>query len=330
MEARAGLTPASFQPAHRVAVRERLHADMRRRGALGRRGRSALDGIVHALKPHAMDASFPERRLLDYCLDGDDGPTAVVAVGDPARATHVTWLVSGMGIRAHTAMWGTAQEAARLWAAQREVGAPRPCTIAWLGYAAPPFWKVPLDAPGRAGGEALARDIEAWSDFARSTGPQARGTAPYVSIESHSYGTLVAAHALRRLRERTRQTGQRHVDALVLAGAIGLPADLFADGDDVVDLSRERVFQAAAPGDLLARLGRLVSSRAPWTDTVRLPTAPVRSLGGAAVSGHDTSRWRREKGADAPRGYRDPGTVTLAATARVTAGLPLPEGAARH
>ena len=80
---------------------------MARRDGLGRQARSALDGIVHALKPEGMDPHLPARHLLDYVLEGPDGPRAVVAAGDPATATHLTWLVSGMGIRPQTAMWGT-------------------------------------------------------------------------------------------------------------------------------------------------------------------------------------------------------------------------------
>ena len=93
-------------------MQERLRADMARRDGLGRQARSALDGIVHALKPEGMDPHLPARHLLDYVLEGPDGPRAVVAAGDPATATHLTWLVSGMGIRPQTAMWGTAREAA--------------------------------------------------------------------------------------------------------------------------------------------------------------------------------------------------------------------------
>lgn len=311
---------------------------MARRDGLCRQARSALDGIVHALTPGAMDPRLPARHLLDYALDGPDGPRAVVAAGDPAAATHVTWLVSGMGIRPHTAMWGTAREAAQLAAAQRAAGAPRPAVLAWLGYAAPTPWRVLLDGPGRRGGERLAADVAAWWEHARAgTGdpddgppPRARGTALHGAVEAHSYGSLVAAHALRLLAERGLQPddvagprpAERPVEALVVSGAVGLPAALAARTG--LGLPAGRVFRAQAPGDLLARVGRAVGRRRDWTDAVPLPVSPRPGLAGAAVHGHRTARWSPTAGEDAPRGYRDPGTVTLAAAARVTAGLPLP------
>ena len=374
MAARAGLSRASFGAAARSRIQERLRTDMARRDGLGRQARSALDGIVHALKPEGMDPHLPARHLLDYVLDGPDGPRAVVAAGDPATATHLTWLVSGMGIRPHTAMWGTAREAAQLAAAQRAAGAPRPAVLAWLGYAAPTPWRVLLDGPGRRGGERLADDVAAWWDFARTGAGEtedragepdddrpslrARGTALHGAVEAHSYGSLVAAHALRLLAERGLQPddvevlddtdggadgdaeagaeagaaatarhaarpAERPVEALVVSGAVGLPAALAARAGRL-GLPPGRVFRAQAPGDVLARVGRALGRRRDWTDAILLPVTPRPGLEGAAVHGHRTARWSPAAGADAPRGYRDPGTVTLAATARVTAGLPLP------
>ncbi|TFI09334.1 alpha/beta hydrolase, partial [Thiopseudomonas sp. 4R-3cl] len=218
---------------------------MARRDGLGRQARSALDGIVHALKPEGMDPHLPARHLLDYVLEGPDGPRAVVAAGDPATATHLTWLVSGMGIRPQTAMWGTAREAAHLAAAQRAAGAPRPVVIGWLGYPAPTPWRVVLDGPGRRGGAMLAADVRAWWEFLRH-GPgedddvapalRARGTAVHGAVEAHSYGSLVAAHALRLLADRGLQPddaeapwpAERPVEALVVSGTVGLPATLAA------------------------------------------------------------------------------------------------------
>ncbi|MDO5635295.1 MAG: alpha/beta hydrolase, partial [Micrococcus sp.] len=321
MGATSGLTPASFTADSIAAMHARLRADMVLRAELSRRGRSALDGIVHALKPEGMDAEYPARRLLAYDLRAAAGPTAVIAVGDPATATHVTWVVSGMGIRAHTAMWGSTREAAQLWAAQREAGAPRPCVIAWLGYAAPKFWRVLFDGPARAGAAALVADLRAWEQFARVHAEdevpalRARGTAVHCAVEAHSYGTLVAAHTLRQLHadELTTTTPapasasgeEALVDVLVVTGAIGLPASLAADLQ-VLGGSAAQVFQARAPGDYLAAVGRVAALRRAWRDTRSLPVAPTKALRGAAVSGHDTSRWRADAGEDAPRGYRDP------------------------
>ena len=105
---------------------------------------------------------------------------AAIAVGELDAPTHMTWQVSGMGITAHTAAWGSAREAGDLLLAQRRAGAPRPCVVAWLGYPAPPWWRtlddglalravLERDRPGRAVvvgagyiGLELAEALSAW------------------------------------------------------------------------------------------------------------------------------------------------------------------------
>lgn len=341
MEPGPGLSPLAFSPAERAALEERLRRDHEARDALTPRRRAAVDGLRHALAPDSMDPALPPRHLLAYDLQDSGGPTAAVCAGDPATATHLTWMVSGMGIRPETAMWGAAHEAAHLWAAQRAAGAPRPVTVAWLRYAAPSPWRVVLDAPARAGGERLAEDVAAWWEHVRDSGLRARGTAVHGAVDAHSYGTLVAAHALAALRERglvgddgpptggdgppgaegAPPRGEAAVETLVVSGAVGLPAALVA-GVEALSRTPGRVFRASAPGDLLSLLGRLGAWRRDWPAVVALPVSAGPD-GGFAVRGHGTSRWRPEAGEDAPRGYRDPGSVTLASIARVTAGQPL-------
>lgn len=314
-----------YSPERLQAVRELLRADMRRRDELDERACRALDGVVHALKPEGLDRSLPDRVLLEYDLQAEGGPVAVVAVGDPFTATHVTWMVSGMGIRPETAMWGAVHEAGHLWEAQREAGAPRPATVAWLGYRSPNALAALLDGPARAGARALADHLVRCADQLRRT---RGGAAPrvHLGLEAHSYGTVVAAHALELLqRRRTAGEDVPALDVLVLSGAVGLPRRLARD-PGLMGLDADRVYQASAPQDLLAGIGRMVGRRLPWEGVRTLPVAPDphgEALAGAAVTGHDTSRWTPAHGEDAPRGYRDPGTVTLAAAARVTAGLPL-------
>ena len=165
----------------------------------------------------------------------------------------------------------------------------------------------------------------AWWTHLGVPGLRAAGTAVHGAIDAHSYGSLVAAHALRRLVEagvQSADAAERPVEALTLSGAVGLPRVLAA-GAERLGLPPGRVFQASAPGDLLAQVGRAGGRRLPWRDAVALPVRGTELLDGAPVRGHDTSRWRPEAGEAAPRGYRDPGSVTLAGIARVTAGQPL-------
>jgi hypothetical protein len=341
-----------WDPAERQATRERLRADMRRRHVLGPKQKAALDGLVHALKPQSMDRSFPERILLAYDLGNALRPAAgVVAVGEPADATHLTWQVSGMGVFAHTAMWGSVREAGQLWAAQRSAGAARPCVVCWLGYQPPGPWGVLSGRHALRGGARLALHLAGWFDYrarlaadgelaATASGPapgvaggEAAGTGdraaeapsgpgafPHTAVEAHSYGTLVAARALQMLQ---RRDPPRSVDALVVSGAVGLPRDL-AGNPHLLGLTRDQVYFALTDSDYLSWLGFRLSGRRPWTKMTRLKIAADEALDLAAAVGHNTSRFRPDAGPfRRGHGYRDVGTASLYRIARATAGLPL-------
>lgn len=308
--------PASWGPDPRAELQERLRTDVARRSALSRRQARALDGVLHALRPDSMHADIPPRTLVDYDLDAPDGPVAAIAVGELDAPTHMTWQVSGMGITAHTAAWGSAREAGDLLLAQRRAGAPRPCVVAWLGYPAPPWWRVLGDGPARRGAVRLHAQLQTWARRPRP--PHAAvGPAVHTAMEAHSYGTLVAAHAL--AGEAAGAAPRPRVDVLALSGAVGLPRRLartLAGPDRAVGT----VFEARAPGDRLAWVGRVLAGRSPWEGAAVLPVRADETAGLTGVRGHNSARWRPEAGGTAPRGYRDPGTVTLTALGRVTAG----------
>lgn len=330
-----GLNPAQvarrdiWDPAERQATRERLRADMRRRDRLGPRQRSALDGIVHALKPGAMDRTFPERILLAYDLGTALRPAAgVIAVGEPGTASHLTWQVSGMRVFVHTAMWGSVREAGQLWAAQRAAGAPDPCVVSWLGYHPPGPWGVLSGRHALRGGARLALHLSGWFDYrerlaasgVREPGAPGPTGDPHTALEAHSYGTLVAARALQMLQ---RRTPARAVDALVVSGAVGVPRDL-AGQPHLLGLSADQIYFALNDSDYLSWLGFRLSGRRPWTKTTRLKIAADEALDLAAAVGHNTSRFRPDAGPfRRGRGYRDVGTASLYRIARATAGLPL-------
>ncbi|QCU79277.1 alpha/beta hydrolase [Citricoccus sp. SGAir0253] len=319
---------------------------MRRRHLLGPRQRSALDGLVHALKPRSMDPSFPARVLLAYDLGSARRPAAaVVAVGEPATATHMTWQVSGMGVFVHTAMWGSVREAGQLWAAQRAAGAADPCVVSWLGYHPPGPWGALAGRHALRGGARLALHLAGWFEYrerlaagrgaalgarpgaGRGDGP---GAAPapvpaagaalpvHTAVEAHSYGTLVAARALQILQ---RRTPPRSVDALVVSGAVGLPRDL-AGHPELLGLTADQVYFALTRSDYLSWLGTRLSGRRPWRKATRLKIAADEALDLAAAVGHNTSRFRPDAGfLHRGRGYRDVGTASLYRIARATAGL---------
>ncbi|MEW1981391.1 alpha/beta hydrolase [Citricoccus sp. NPDC079358] len=188
-----------WDAAERAATRARLRADLRRRETLGARQRSALDGLVHALKPDSMDRSYPERHLLAYDLGTALRPaSAAIAVGEPSTASHLTWQVSGMGILVHTAMWGSVREAGQLWAAQRDAGVPRPCVVAWLGYHPPGPWGVLSGQSALRGGARLARHLDGWFDYRvrLAAGPApAAGTGPDIGTATAPAGTAPAGTA---------------------------------------------------------------------------------------------------------------------------------------
>ncbi|NUL47510.1 alpha/beta hydrolase [Cellulosimicrobium funkei] len=290
---------------------------MRRRSSLGPRQTSALDGLVHALKPDSMSRSYPARQLLDYDLGtARFPPSAMVAVGEPESATQMTWQVSGMGIFVHNAMWGSVREAAQLWAAQREAGAERPCVVAWLGYHPPGPWGALTGRTALRGGARLARHVEGWFQYRSRLG----AAPPHTAVEAHSYGTVVAARALQILRRREPPLS---VDALVVSGAVGLPRDL-AEDPGSLGLREDQVYFALAETDYLSRAGRWLSRRRPWERVTRLDVGADEQLNLAGAVGHNTSRHRPESGLfGRGYGYRDVGTASLHRIARATAGLPL-------
>ncbi len=294
---------------------------MRRRHVLGPRQKSALDGLVHALKPQAMDRSFPDRVLLAYDLGNALRPAAgVIAVGEPGTATHLTWQVSGMGVFVHTAMWGSVREAGQLWAAQRAAGAVNPCVVCWLGYHPPGPWGVLSGRHALRGGARLARHMAGWFDYRDRQLAAGADPFPHTAVEAHSYGTIVAARALQILQ---RRTPPRSVDALVVSGAVGLPRDL-AGSPHLLGLTRDRVYFALTDSDYLSWLGFRLSGRRPWTKMTRLKVAADEALDLAAAVGHNTSRFRPDAGPfRRGHGYRDVGTASLYRIARATAGLPL-------
>lgn len=275
-----------------------LERAMARRAQLSPLRRSALDGMAHALRPTSMEPAIPARQLLFLDL-GAPEPLAAVAVGNPDTATHVTFQVSGSGIQASTALWGSTREAGTLYLAQRGLGIQNPCVISWLGYRAPGLPAALSNRAARVGAERLAGDLRRFDAL--------RPDRIHLAIEAHSYGATVAAFALALLR------GSLTVDALATTGSAGSPRMLTWPG---------RQFDAVAPGDLLSGAARLFSCRRLPGRRFNIGARP--ELGLLAVSGHNTSQYL-DRSRNPRHGYRDGDTLSLHNLARITCGLePLP------
>lgn len=283
---------------------ERFERLKRVRDAMPQRRKAAIDGVAHALAD-SMDPAIPPRHLLYLDLDGPE-PLAAVAVGDLDTATHVTWQLSGSGIRVRTAMWGTAREAGQLLLEQRAVGAPDPAVVAWLGYSSPGLVRAVSNRAARTAVERLTHDL---LTFARL-----RPDRPFTAIEAHSYGATLAAHTLEKLRGESAAPA---VSVLATTGSAGMPRR-FARDPDLLGIPEERVFEAVAADDLLARTGRILSGRTLVGRRFAVDGRPGLDL--LPVTGHNTSRFMpgAPRGA---RGYRDPGTLSLRNLALVTTGF---------
>lgn len=281
-----------------------------RRDGFDQNRKEAIDGVAHALRPTSMHRRLPDRHLLFLDLEGPH-PLAAVVLGDPDHATHLTWQISGAGIRPGTAMWGTAREAGELLLQQRAAGAERPAVIAWLGYPAPGLLKALSDHTARTCAARLAYDIRRVGELVPS--------ATHTAIEAHSYGATLAAYALSRLGNEAAHaaTAGTRIDTLATIGSAGIPERLLRDPSHL-GIPPNRRYEAVASRDRLARYGRFLSGR---TTVAGLPFAveghPESRL--HAVTGHNTSRF--VPGTDDPEyGYRDPGTLSLHNLARILIG----------
>lgn len=221
---------------------------------------AALDAWAAAVGAH-FDAADPA---------GAPRSSDALVYGDLAHARHVAVLVPGMGAAPPLAGSDTAERARHLFDAARAID-DSTAVVAWLGYEPPGLAGALLDDAAEPGGEALAA-------YVAGLDPSAD-----VTVVAHSYGTLVAAAALR--------DGMR-VDDVVLVGSPGIGADRAA----ALPRNGARIYAERAPFDGVAL------SEAYGRDPADPRFGAVRLATGGAV-GH--------------RAYFDPGTVALANIAAV-------------
>ncbi|GAA1497115.1 alpha/beta hydrolase [Paeniglutamicibacter kerguelensis] len=273
------------------------------RGRLRRSHRQALDGTAHALRAGSMDPAIPGRHLLYLDLSARE-PLAAIVVGDLDTATHVTWQLSGTGIRARNALWGSVREAGQLYLEQRKVGVEEPAVVAWLGYRSPNMLSALLNGSAHRGVEILERDLETFAAL--------RHGEPYLALEAHSYAATLAAQAL-----DSRAGSTAFVQALATIGSAGIPRQLSRDPSRL-NVPADHIYEAIAVRDRLAWWGRLLSGRKLIAGH-SFSVAGRPDLGLLGVSGHNTSQMTPGN-PGAPRGYRDPGTTSLRNLALITTG----------
>lgn len=273
------------------------------RGRLGKTHRQGLDGTAHALRAGSMDPAIPARHLLYLDLSARE-PRAAVAVGDLDTATHVTFQLSGTGIRARSALWGSVREAGQLYLEQRKVGIPAPAVVAWLGYRTPNLAGALLNRAARRGLDRLGEDL---ATFARL-----RPDRPHLAVEAHSYAASLAAQVL-----DARSAYGVRAQALAMIGSAGIPRHL-SRTPGRLNVPPQHIHEAIAEGDWLALIGRLLSGRKLLSGH-EFNVGARPELGLQAARGHNTSQFRDGDPSSA-KGYRDPGTLSLRNLALVTTG----------
>lgn len=210
----------------------------------------------------------PDLDWLD-CQRTGEGTGVVVVGARLAEARHVAVLVPGVG----TTLDGLGDEIARARHLAAAAG-PDTSVVVWADY----------DAPGwsHAGSQSAADDASRpLRDFLRSLPVDAR-----VTVIGHSYGSLVAASALR---------SGGYADVTVLMGSPGVGADSAAEL-----MSGGQLYVLKAPGDVIASLG---------------------AFGGVDPAGESFGAIRlTTSGAEGHSAYLDPGTESLANVAALVRG----------
>lgn len=193
-------------------------------------------------------AMKPPRELVSLSLDGT--PKAAISVGDLDRASHVSYVIPGMGTQVSTNMGSYTNAARKLLRTQSRVSSLDEsllAVVAWLDYDAPgpvDVVGVALDGKAEAGARRLAACLRG-ADAVR----ELSGRDVDVSVVAHSYGTDVATLALTQAR----------ADHVVLLGSAGV-SDRVNDSSSLFVPPGE-VFASQGHHDAWAPIGQAVSGR---------------------------------------------------------------------
>jgi pimeloyl-ACP methyl ester carboxylesterase len=252
----------------------------------------ALDGAPLAIRYRAnarlAGPAFAGRHLLLFDPAGTG--RLVEVLGDPNTARRIAVLVPGVDTRLtdFDRGLGGVRRRAPAWQARqlRAEEGPDVAVVAWLGYLPPKGVDLAAARSDRA--RLGADELVAFVRGLAVQAPQAT-----VVVVGHSYGSLVAGYAARRLPAAV-------TDVL----AIGSPGLDVADCRDL--RARARVWAGSSPSDWTRRLPDV---RVFGLGHGRNPSAPdfgALPLDVADAHGHD--------------GYFVPGTEALRSIARVVAG----------
>ncbi|MGA5301312.1 alpha/beta hydrolase [Nucisporomicrobium flavum] len=205
--------------------------------ARDRANRLVIDGLPleGALPGRLADGDGPRAYLLEVDPAGDG--RAVVALGDPDRATGIVTQVPGM--TADLASYGGELARAERIAVRAAELAPERSTsaIMWLGYDAPDFLG---EAAGRSSANSGAPALRRFQAGLRASH---EGTPARQTVVGHSYGSLVVGTA-------AAEPGF-DADSLVFVGSPGVGVDSAKDlhappGEVWASTSRSDVIQYAA------------------------------------------------------------------------------------
>jgi Alpha/beta hydrolase len=148
--------------------------------------------------------------LLSFDPQGDG--KAVIALGDPSRASAIGVVVPGMG-NTLANIANPLSNAVNLRRTSDDLAGPavtdRTSVVAWLGYDSPNAAQVALDGNAQAG----APELVGFVDDLRTAHTAAK--PPRVTVLAHSYGTLVTGLAARQ---------GLAADAITLVGSPGVGA----------------------------------------------------------------------------------------------------------
>jgi len=279
-----------------------------------------LLAVRAALKVHK-----PRRYLVD--LTDDPKPLAAIAIGNPDKASIVSFTVPGMGTYSDDMqLW--AEGAQNLYDAQGEAGATKKrATVAWIGYVTPPPGiDAALGQYAHIGAQNL---VEALEGFWATRGKKARDEVT-LNVVAHSYGTTTAADAL-----AAKDLG---VYSFVMLGSAGIEQSV----GSARQLHAKHVYAGEATGDTEARWGRIsrIDPRSPSFGAIPLAVDGDPNKDELPVTGHTpilhsdwndnpmSSAWAKFTNVDEfaqkyldhiqTYGYLDAGTESIANVAAVT------------